>query len=184
MGKVKAPNFEGMSIRFRDTTERLLASCFAREIWFLQVSGHHSVVWTLACSRCATGLGVSCRLRGSAGRQMRRSCLLSRFVSGRAHTCGKGSGHRVWGMRARMHASDEHVIPADVAVVLICPCAPFAMCSELAWRLVVCANVCAEHDTVCVVGAYVGCSAHEPCEWSWPECWGVRAPQRTACSPS
>ena len=61
-----------------------------------------------------------------------------------------------------MHASDEPVIPADVAVVLICPCAPFAMCSELAWRLVACANVCAEHDAVCAVGAYVGCSAHEP----------------------
>ena len=139
---------------------------------------------TLACSRCATGLGVSCRLRGSAGGQVRRSCLLSRFVSGRAHTCGQGSGHRVRGMRARMHASDEPVSPADVAVVLICPCAPFAMCSELAWRLAVCANVCAEHYAVCVVGAYVGCSAHEPCEWSWPECWGARAPQCTACSPS
>ena len=30
---------------------------------------------TLACSRCATGLGVSCRLRGSAGGQVRLSCV-------------------------------------------------------------------------------------------------------------
>ena len=48
--------------------------------------------------------------------------------------------------------------------------------------VVVCTNVGAEHDLAeCVVGAYC---AHEPCEWSWPGCWGARAPQQTAYRPS
>ena len=51
--------------------------------------------------------------------------------------------------------------------------------------VVVCTNVGAEHDLAeCVVGAYVGSCAHEPCEWSWPGCWGARAPQQTAYRPS
>ena len=52
-----------------------------------------------------------------------------------AHTCGQGCGLGDWGMRAQMHACDAPMCPADVANVLTCPCAQFAMCLHGRCRL-------------------------------------------------
>ena len=101
-----------------------------------------------------------------------------------AHTCGQGCGLGDWGdasADARLRCAH---MPCCVLMLRTCRrvLARNLRCARMV--VVVCTNVGAEHDAECVVGAYVGSCAHEPCEWSWPGCWGARAPQQTAYRPS